>query len=93
MVFKALKKRIFHGQVTIEFTVTMVFTFLLMVGLIRVFTWTGRELIGRRQAHERILIEPLPCEEAACPLRQIRPTFFGSTSINATVSSNMYGNN
>ncbi len=85
-------KPLFWGQVTIEFTVTMVFTVLLILGMIRIFAWTGRELVERRKAHELILTQPI-CGSSSCPLSQIRPTFFRGASFNAAVSSNIFGTN
>jgi hypothetical protein len=84
-------KRCFKGQSTIEFTFTMVMTVLLVVGMIKVFLWTGRDMFQRRQAHEAVLTQSIgyDSEEA---LIQINPTFFGVANMeDAAVPSNIFG--
>lgn len=85
-----------RGQSTVEFTASMVFVLILMVGMIKVFTWTGRDHIKRRFAHEKVLLEDIATtcgERSACVLRQIRPQFYDTTDIRAVVTTNIYGNN
>lgn len=85
--FKNLK-----GQSTIEFTFSMVVTVLLILGLIRVFQWTGNDLAERRVAHETALLDGSCGDGPTCPLEQIRPTFFYSAELRAAVNSNIFGN-
>ncbi len=80
------------GQAVLEFTFSMVILVLLIMGLIKVFLWTGIDLAERRKAHERVLTQTLPGTEAVYELRQIRPTFFFSAPVNAAWASNIYGN-
>lgn len=84
-------KKIFKGQATLEFTFAMVGAVLLLLGLIRVFEWAGLDVIHRRRAHEAILYDPPGCDDASCPLAQIRPEFFTAHHINAMVPSDIFG--
>ena len=80
-----------NGQSTIEFTFSMVLTVLLIVGMIKVFQWTGNDLAQRRIAHEAALLSGACGEGPQCPLEQVRPTFFYSAGIDAAVNSNIFG--
>ena len=70
------------SQATIEFTFTMVITVLLIVGMIKVFRWTGKDLANRRMIHERELINGM-----------MAPRYIAPLPINAVVSSNVFGTN
>ena len=70
------------AQLTIEFTFTMVAVVLLIVGMIKVFHWTGNDLAERRKMHERELLK-----------QNIGPVSFPPVKINAVVSSNVFGTN
>ena len=68
---------------------------LLMFGMTQVFLWVGRDQVQRIQAHDRILHEDIigSCGGgAACPLRQIRPTFYTPDGFDAAVNGDIYGN-
>ena len=78
------------GQVTMEFTFGIIAVVLLTLGLIKVFTWTGEDLVGRRIMHESILTEPI-AKNSVEPLKQVRPYFFSSAKLNAAVESNIFG--
>ena len=69
----------------IEFSFCMIVVVILFLGLIKVFVWSGVDLLGRRQAHDTILIN------GATPELQIRPVFYFSTRMNAAFDSNIYG--
>ena len=73
------------GQTMIEFSFSMIICAVLLFAMIKVFVWTGKELAGRRRAHEASLTDP-----ASGPEKQIRPTFYYSTRFNAAVDSNIY---
>lgn len=87
------KKRIRNGQATLEFTLVMAAVVLLILALARVFTWTGRDMAQRRKAHDDILMEDCGSDPGGCPLRQLRDVFFVSNRIEATASSNLFGDN
>ena len=74
------------GQTMIEFSFCMIVVVVLLLGMIKVFVWSGKDLIGRRVAHETIL-----ANEDLTPDRQIRPVFYYATRFDAVVDSNVYG--
>ncbi len=78
------------AQVTIEFTFSMMITLLLIVGMIKVFAWTGRDLADRIRAHEKILTQDIGCTGSSCPLKQLKPTFYTATDIGAVVPANFF---
>jgi hypothetical protein len=80
----------FFGQVTMEFTFGLVAIVLLIVGMIKVMAWCGRDLIDRRAVHEAVLIQPIG-QGSAQPLIQVRPFFYGTTDMNAAINSNIFG--
>lgn len=82
----AKKKKIRQAQSTMEFTFSMVITILLLMGMIQVMIWAGKDLAMRRQAHERILTDDRIGYE------QVTPDFFYSAPVSATWASNIYGN-
>lgn len=79
-----------NGQSMLEFTFTMIVIALLLAGMLKLFAWSAKDLARRRQAHEEILTEPLDGTGAAAPLKQVRPTFYGASGVDATVPSNIY---
>jgi len=86
------KKYIEIGQVTLEYMVCMIAAVLLLVGMIQAASWTGRELVDRRQTHEAVLVTPIGHDQAK-PLEQIRPLFFKGTEFGgSSVASNVFGN-
>ena len=70
----------------------MLVVVLLIIGMVKVFAWTGRDLLERRQAHEAQLTVPVS-EDSGVSLVQTRPFFFDIAPINAAVESNMWGSN
>jgi hypothetical protein len=56
---KGMFKKTNCGQVIIEFTFCMIVVFLMIFGLAKVFTWTGRDLAERSIAHDRLLASPV----------------------------------
>ncbi|MCK5580880.1 MAG: hypothetical protein KAJ18_06365 [Candidatus Omnitrophica bacterium] len=79
-----------QGQSTIEFTFSMICVTLLIVGMIKIFTWTGRDLVERRQQHDAVLTEAV-CSASDCVLRQVRPMFFTEVDLNIGIASNIFG--
>jgi len=77
-----------RAQSTLEFTFAMVMIIMLIIGMIRVFAWTGRDLVERRIAHEETLTRSVGGGYAA-QLKQTTPRFYGSADVNATWESNM----
>lgn len=73
------------GQVTLEFTFALIVIVLLVLGMIRVFQWGGKDLYQRRLAHETLLESNVP------PLNQLEPYFYSSTTFNAAKPSNVFG--
>ncbi len=88
---KNLVKIKWPGQVTLEFMFGMIGVVLLIVGMIQVFAWTGSDLIKRFVRHEAILESPISTNDSGGPLEQTRPMFYSATQINATVNSNIFG--
>ena len=80
-----------HAQTTIEFTFSIICVCLLLIGMIKVFVWTGKDLISRRQQDKAVLIESVCSNNSNCIYRQIRPLFFTSANIEATVNSHIFG--
>lgn len=78
------------GQSFFEFSFAIIMVVLLMVGMVKAFLWSGRDLVYRRQAHERVLTEK--CDAGPiCALRQLRPVFFTADDMRVTVNSNIFG--
>lgn len=74
------------SQATIEFTFTMVLVVLLLVGMIKVFLWTGNDLSNRWQkVHEQELLNPM---ELLNP-----PEYIAPLPINAAARSDIFGAN
>jgi hypothetical protein len=80
-----------QGQVSLEFMFGMIGVVLLVVGMIQVFAWTGNDLMKRFNSHEALLVSPVGTSQPAAPLEQVRPMFYSVTKINATVNSNIFG--
>ncbi len=85
------KKNIRPGQVSLEFMFGMIGVVLLVVGMIQVFAWTGTDLMKRFNSHDALLVSPISTSQPAGPLEQVRPMFYSITKINATVNSNIFG--
>jgi len=80
--------RMTSGQAMVEFSFCVILVFILFVGLIKVFVWTGRDLVERRRTHERVLREL-----SSGGREQVRPVFFYSSRFNAAIDSNLFGIN
>ena len=76
------------GQTMVEFSVCMVAVIILMLGLIRVFVWTGKDLVDRRIAHESVLKQSGFTAQGTPA--GIRPIFYYSTHVNAAVGGDLY---
>ncbi len=82
------------GQAMIEVTFSVVVIVGLLLGMIRVFTWVGVDLSSRRGAHEDVLLSVVNAACATDVYRQIRPSFYEGTPINAaTINSEIFGAN
>ncbi len=79
-----------NAQVTLEFTMAMMATILLFSGMIRVFTWIGKDMINQRQSHERTLMADHSAVGVAGPLRQLKENFYTPKSFDADVSSSLF---
>lgn len=74
------------GQVILEFTFCMIVILLMLFGITKVFTWSGREYAGRSNAHDDTLYTEIeqsygPMGEG--PLQQIDPFFYTPVKMNA----------
>ena len=49
------KTKIKKGQVILEFTFCMIIVLLMIYGLVKIVFWSGRDLVERRKAHEKML--------------------------------------
>jgi len=74
------------AQAMLEFTFSMAIAVLLLIGLIQVAIWSGKDMAERRQAHEKYLTGD------AVGWEQTNPMFYTSSPISAAVSSNIFGN-
>jgi len=75
-----------NAQVLMEFTFSMIVVALLIMGMVKVFTWSGRDLVERRKEHERVLFD-----SRGGGRNQTRPVFFTVRPIAATVNSSVFG--
>ncbi len=73
------------AQATIEFVFGMIGALLLLMGMIQVAVWSGRDLVARRKAHEDLIISNID------GIRQMNPNFYYSTPMFASVESNVFG--
>ena len=55
------------GQVILEFTFCMIVILIMIYGVIKVFHWTGRDIVARQRAYETTLFAPVS------PRNQIDP--------------------
>lgn len=79
-----------RAQSIVEFTFGIVIVVLLLLGMIKVFSWAARDLTDRRQRHEvSLIIDPGDCP--ACPLQQVNPYFYESTAVGFAKNSNIFG--
>ena len=74
------------GQTMLEFTFSLVVVLLMIYGLVKVFEWTGKDLVGRRMAEDASLMGPVKRiydDPAEGPLNQVYPYFYTPTKMNA----------
>ena len=73
------------AQAIVEFTFSMVVVVLLMMAMTQLIVWSSQELVERRKAHEKTLTSWNPI------LKQTKPDFFFTTSMNTSVPSDIFG--
>ena len=83
MTFPVSLKNI--GQVSLEFMFAMMAVVLLTIGMIKVFVWTGVEMLNGQRMHEQTLLA------GEDPMTQTRPYFTAPTKIGAYVNSSIFG--
>lgn len=72
-----------EAQATLEFLFAMIIAIMLLIGMIRVFIWTGKDLADRRKAHENFLMIDVHGRD------QTKPDFYYSSPIGATFDSSL----
>ena len=80
-----LSKLDITGQTMIEFSFCLIVIIILLLGMIKVFVWSGKDLADRRKMHEKVLTNPY-----FSPEEQIRPGFYYSSRVHAEVDSNIF---
>jgi hypothetical protein len=55
----------------------MIVILIMIYGVIKVFHWAGKDLVGRRIAHDNALVAPV------APRDQIKPYFYEPVKMNA----------
>jgi len=81
-MFKIIKSEknspfIHKGQVILEFTFCMIVILIMIYGVIKVFHWTGKDIVKRRIAHDAALIG------GGSPRDQIKPYFSAPSKMDA----------
>ena len=79
------------GQVILEFTFCMIIVLLMIFGITKVFTWSGREYAGRSAAHDSTLYQTIDRDYDSMgdgPLKQIDPYFYTAVKMNAIWKGN-----
>ena len=77
------------AQVIIEFTFSMIIVMLMMFSLIKIFGWTGIDLVERRIGHDTTLRQAVNAPDYTSatigdgPLGQIDPYFYQPVKMNA----------
>lgn len=66
-----------RGQVILEFTFCMIVILIMFYGVIKVFHWSGSDLVERQRAHTDALLEDVT------PREQIDPYFYAPIKMNA----------
>ena len=66
------------GQVILEFTFCMIVILIMIFGIIKVFHWTGSDLVERQRAHTTVLLD-----SGLTPREQIDPFFYAPVKMNA----------
>ena len=78
------------GQANIEMTFSVIILVVLILATVKVFQWVGKDLAGRREAHETLINTDFGTDRYA-PLKQLRPVFYYSAPMNATINSAIFG--
>ena len=81
------------GQVIIEFTFCMIIVMLMMYGLVKIFRWTGVDMVERRMSHDvtlkvGITKDYLNTDIGSGPMRQIDDYFYKPTKMDAVWDGN-----
>ena len=71
------------GQVILEFTFCMIVILIMLYGVIKVFHWTGSDLVERQRAHTKTLLV-----NTLDPREQIDPYFYAPIKMNAVWDGN-----
>ncbi|MBN1870032.1 MAG: hypothetical protein JW847_05600 [Candidatus Omnitrophica bacterium] len=74
------------AQVLLEFTFCMVIILLMLYGITKVLTWTGREYVGRSRAHDNVLYQNIDRDYQIIgegPAKQIDPYYYTPVKLNA----------
>lgn len=83
-------KQLKQAQVILEFCFSMIALVILIMGMLKVFAWTGKDMVARRLQHEQVLYQPVGGEWDG-PLKQTAPLFFSASKIDAAVNSSVFG--
>ncbi len=78
------------AQVYLEVIFAFMTAILLLMAMIKVFQWAGRDLIKRQEANDATLTNAVG-SDAASPLGQIRPIFHYGADMNATFNGAFLG--
>ncbi len=77
------------GQVIIEFTFCMFIVCLMIFSITKIFEWTGKEFVFRRQKHDAVLRDQKGVPgywyaNQSLQIQQISPYYSGGLPFNAT---------
>jgi len=91
---KRIKRNNRRAQVALELSFSVIGTVLIILGTIRLFIWSGQDLIGRLSAHRTTLYEDVSGSYDGV-LNQIRPHFYrdGIAPFEPSVKSEIFGGN
>jgi len=87
------KKIFYDGQVAIEYMICMMLAVVLMIGLIEVSSWTGRELTEQTKAYQSSLLTSVGHDQQDV-LKQIEPRFYSGVAAEfegIPIASNVFG--
>lgn len=74
-----------QAQAILEFTFAMMVAVLLLMGMIQVIAWTGKDLAQRRLSHEQTLVNDVDV------LEQTREQFHYAEPISSAVRTDIFG--
>ena len=66
------------AQVILEFTFCMIVILIMLYGIIKVFHWSGSDIVERQRAHTDVLLD-----QSSTPKEQIDPNFYAPVKMNA----------